>query len=103
MPLKDQVKRINKNNSNIIPNMKAINKYNIDIEIARKVIEDLKKGDYSGLVVTTPPVPGNSEKEESITKDDRKQNLLRKGFWGMTPGLTPDNKMSDGGVVKKKI
>ena len=76
------------------------------IKNAKSLLERLSNGEYQGLVKTPILEPinienGNKEGENKETEDYRKQMLLLNGFFAITPGLTPDNKLKHGGEFNK--
>lgn len=76
------------------------------IKKAKSLLERLSNGEYQGLVKTPILEPinienGNKEGENKETEDYRKQMLLLNGFFAITPGLTPDNKLKHGGEFNK--
>ena len=98
--------KIKENNSDI----KNDYYQNIDlqetIKNAKTLLERLNNGEYQGLVKMPILEPvnfenGNKEGENKETEDYRKQKLLLNGFFAITPGLTPDNKLKHGGEFNK--
>lgn len=77
------------------------------IESARAILERLNNGNYQGLI--SESTSGNTvdnekeskEGENKETEDARRQKLLLNGFFAITPGLTPDNKLKHGGKLDK--
>lgn len=54
--------------------------------------------------ITLNPVINENENKEGENKelnDNTKQKLLLNGFFAITPGLTPDNKLKNGGEFNK--
>ena len=68
-----------------------------------KMIEEYKANQE---LASTPIIINENDNKEDVTTiesdDDRKQRLLKSGFFGITPGLTIDNKLKNGGEFNKK-
>jgi hypothetical protein len=92
--------------SKIISDFRKMIELDSMIIVNEKITKMIEEYKANKELASTPIIINENDNKEDVTTiesdDDRKQRLLKSGFFGITPGLTIDNKLKYGGEFNKK-